>query len=458
MRRRAGALADGVAPRNPLVGVMLAYTPLHHLLLRATGPLVMTSGNRSDEPIAFEDRDALERLRDIADVIVTHDRPIHTRCDDSVGRVVGGAPVVLRRARGFTPHTLELMITCDRPVLALGGHLKSTFAFGVGDRALLGHHIGDLDDHRAYASYVQAIEHYERVFEISPELVVHDLHPDYGSTRYALDRRGERIAVQHHHAHIASCMAEHGLTEPVIGVALDGSGYGTDGALWGGEFLVADLRSFERAAHLRYVPLPGGEAAIREPWRMALSHLVDAERSADLDVSPASVRLVRQMIDRGIHSPPTSSIGRLFDAVAALAGVRQHVSFEGQAAMELEWLAMTVPSERGYAFDCGARIIDARPVIHAVVDDRRRGISPARIARRFHEAVIDLIGSACSDLRDASNHVVLSGGVFQNAIITSGAVERLTAQGFVVHRHREVPPNDGGLALGQLAIAAARGR
>ena len=465
-RRPDGGLADEVAPGNPRVGLMLPYTPLHHVLMRAMDgrPLVMTSGNRSDEPIAYDDSDAVERLRDIADLIVVHDRPIHTRCDDSVMRVIADSPVILRRARGFAPRTLRLPAACGRPILALGGHVKATFAFGRDDRALLGHHVGDLDDQRTWQSYVEAIAHYERVFEIAPELLVHDLHPEYASTRYARERGLPALAVQHHHAHVASCMVEHGLVDPVIGVAFDGAGYGSDGTLWGGELLLADLRGFERAYHLREVPLPGGEQAIREPWRMALSHLHAAHTVEALDrllpcVPSTARRMVTRMIEQRLNAPMTSSMGRLFDAIASIAGVRDRTTFEGQAAMELESVAETVGPDHAYDFAIEGNQIDPGPVVCAAAGDRVAGVSPARIARRFHEAVCDVVATAAARIRERSavNDVVLTGGVFQNALVTTGVADRLRARGFVVHRHREVPPNDGGLALGQLAIAAARG-
>ncbi len=281
LRRRPEArIADDVAPRNPSLGVMLPYTPLHHLLMDELDgmPLVMTSGNQSDEPIAYEDADARVRLAGIADLFLTNDRPIQLRCDDSVTRVVAGVELPLRRSRGEAPQPLDLSVPCRRPTLALGGQLKVTFALGWGRHAFLSHHLGDLDHYEAYRAYVEAIAHYERLFAIRPERIVHDLHPDYASTRYAAQRGDSlpRLAVQHHHAHVASCMAENGLDEPVIGVTFDGSGLGTDGAIWGGEFLTGDYRGFQRAAHLRYVAMPGGEQAIREPWRMALAYLDDA--------------------------------------------------------------------------------------------------------------------------------------------------------------------------------------
>jgi hydrogenase maturation protein HypF len=474
-RQRGSAVATGVAPGNPFLGVLLPYTPLHYLLLRELEglPVVMTSGNRSDEPIAYDDPDALQRLTGIADFFLTHDRPIHLRCDDSVTRAVAGEELPLRRSRGYAPQPLRLPRSCPYPVLALGGHLKVTFALGRGRQATLSHHLGDLDHYEAFRAYGQAIGHYEQLFATMPELIVHDLHPEYASTRYAkerVQRTGVRhLAVQHHHAHMASCMAEHGLDEPVLGVAFDGTGLGTDNAIWGGEFLVGDYRGFRRAAHLRYVPMPGGEQATREPWRMAFAHLHSAGEKSDLladRVGANAITTAGRMIERRFNAPLTSSVGRLFDAVAALAGVRQQVSYEGQAAVELEWRASTALPDGTYPFDletpdgesAGAAFqIDTRPLIAAVACDVYNGLCPERIARRFHSTLVEIIAQACRRVREQSGleAVVLSGGVFMNALLLVEAVERLRADGFRVYRHRRVPPNDGGLSLGQLAIAAA---
>jgi hydrogenase maturation protein HypF len=473
--RPSAAVAEAVAPDNPCLGVMLPYTPLHHLLLHDLGglPLVMTSGNRSDEPIAYEDADALKRLHGIADFFLTHDRPIHVRCDDSVTRVAVGAELPLRRSRGYAPQPLTLPFDCPRPLLALGGQPKATFALARGRHAFLSHHLGDLDQYQAMRAYCTGITHYEDLFALRPEVLVHDLHPDYASTRYAAQRAAGapelgRLEVQHHHAHMASCMAEHGLAGPVIGVAFDGTGYGTDGAIWGGEFLVGGYREFRRAAHLRYVVLPGGDQAIREPWRVAVVHLCDAGSSRELlagRVSDTALRLVEGMIARGVNAPRTSSAGRLFDAVAALAGVRERVSYEGQAAMELEWLATKARADGAYSFALSepARSgdplqIDTRPLITGVVEDVRQGDSASVIGRRFHAALAETIVRVCARLRAESglNEVVLSGGVFMNVLLLELAVARLEAAGFRVYRHRLVPPNDGGLCLGQLAVAAAR--
>jgi hydrogenase maturation protein HypF len=474
LRKRPGAaVAASVAPGNPYLGILLPYTPLHHLLLHDLDgmPLVMTSGNRSDEPIAYEDADALERLGDIANVFLTHDRPIHVRCDDSVTRVVDGLELPLRRSRGYAPQPIALPRECRRPILAVGGQLKGTFALGRGRHAFLSHHLGDLDHFDAYRAFTRDVGLYEQLLAIRPEVLAHDLHPDYASTRYARQRRPDAlVAVQHHHAHVASCMAEHGLVEPVLGVAFDGTGYGSDGAVWGGEFLIADYRQFRRAAHLRYVGLPGGDQAIREPWRMAVAHLLDAGAATtplEQRLAPPALRTITRMLERRLNSPPTSSAGRLFDAVAALAGVRDRVSYEGQAAVELEWLATPTAPDGVYPFDLQeARegepaepvlVIDTRPLIRAVADDARRGTSPALIARRFHSTLVEVIAAVCGRLRRASGleAVALSGGVFLNALVTGEVCARLQREGFRVYRQRLVPPNDGGLSLGQLAIAAA---
>ena len=474
-KRFPSGVAEAVAPRNPTLGIMLPYTPLHHLLLRAVNdvPLVMTSGNRSDEPIAYRDEDALERLAGIADLFLVHNRPIHVRCDDSVSRVVDGVELPLRRSRGYAPCPVELPLACPRPILAVGGQLKATFALGRERLGFLSHHMGDLDYYDAYCAFVRDVELYEQLFAIRPEVIAHDLHPDYASTRYAEERaarEGTRLLnIQHHHAHMASCMAENRLVEPVIGVTFDGTGFGTDGAVWGGEFLIGGYSSFRRAAHLRYVPMPGGEQAIREPWRMALAHLADAKvenESLRARLLPTQIHATERMLQRRFQTPLTSSAGRLFDAVASLAGVRDRVSYEGQAAVELEWAASNTAPARTYPFaiepvheEPGETMfgVDTRPLIAAVAYDADRHVAADVIARQFHSTMVEVIAAICKLLRKETGLgcVVLSGGVFLNALLTREVMRRLEAEAFRVYRHRLVPPGDGGLSLGQLAIAAA---
>jgi len=465
LERRAGAgIAASVAPRSPQLGLMLPYAPLHHLILReAGGPLVMTSGNRSDEPIAYEDADAFRRLEGIADFFLVHDRPIHTRCDDSVLRVAGGEPLPMRRSRGYAPLPVPLPLPLSRPTLGLGGQLKATFALGAGRRAFVSHHLGDLDHPAALRAWEDSIARYREMCRIEPARLVHDLHPDYASTRWALASGLEPLGVQHHHAHFASCLAENGFTGPALGVCFDGTGYGLDGTIWGGEFLAGTIGSVIRAAHLLPVPMPGGERAIREPWRMAVAHLRAAgEDTALPGVDPAAISAVRRMLDRSVSSPLTSSMGRLFDAVAAIAGARaSQVTYEGQAAIALEWLATGLDPDRAYPFELfeqGDRlVVDTRPLVAAAAADARAGAGAARIGRRFHSAVVDLIAAVCARLRRRTGleAVALSGGVFVNAILAREAAARLETDGFRVLRHRVVPPNDGGLCLGQLAAVCA---
>ncbi len=469
-RRREGArLAGEVAPANPMVGVMLAYTPLHHLLLaQCARPLVMTSGNLSEEPIAYRNDEAHKRLRGVADLFVIHDREIVTRCDDSVVREVGELPVLMRRSRGYVPGAIAVRRGFSRPVLACGAQLKNTFCFGVAGEAYLGPHIGDLDNLETYASFEESIARMERFLGVVPEVVAHDLHPDYLSTRYALARRDViHAGVQHHHAHIAACMADNEIDGPVIGVAFDGTGYGTDGNVWGGEFLLADYHGFERGAHLEYVAMPGGAAAIRHAWRMALAHLMAAgeplsnELASVAAASDMERAVVAQQIRQGVNSPLTSSVGRLFDAVASLIGLRHHASYEAQGAMELE--ACAAEGEQGfYRFEISdaARplVVSAGPVIRAIAADLRAGIAPKIIAARFHDSVVRMIVEVCSLIRRSSGvkRVALAGGVFQNARVLAGALRALVAAGFEVFRHIRVPPNDGGIALGQALVAEAR--
>ena len=469
-KRPVEGLADAVAPASPRLGIMLPYTAVHELLMAAVGgrPLVMTSGNRADEPIAIANDAAVARLRGIADLFLIHDRDIRVRCEDSVVRQVGTLPVIVRRSRGYAPAPVALPFECAEPILAVGGQFKNTFGLGRGWEAVLSHHAGDLDELLAYEAFERDVALYERTFDVRPTIVAHDLHPDYASTRYALSRTGVRhIAVQHHHAHIASCLAEHGLDAPVIGVAWDGAGWGTDGCVWGGEFLVGDRTGVHRAAHLRYVAMPGGDRAAREPWRMALAHLRDAgidEADALAAVPATTRRTVGQMVDRELNAPLTSSVGRLFDAVAALCGAAQTMTFEGQAAMWLESLAEQSRDAGRYPFaldeaqDPDAPMtVDTRALVRAIELDRLAGLAPAVIARRFHSTLAEIAREVVGVLgsRTGLRTVALSGGVFLNGILAVHVESLLAADGFAVYRHHIVSPGDGGLSLGQLAVAAA---
>jgi hydrogenase maturation protein HypF len=465
-RRADAGVADAVAPRSRELGLMLPYTPLHHLLLADLGvPLVMTSGNVSDEPIAFEDGDALERLAGIADLILLHDRPIRTRTDDSVVRVVGERPLTLRRSRGYVPASLRLPAPVERPLLACGAELKSTFCLAGGDRAWISHHIGDLRNAETLDAFADGVAHFERLFELAPEVVVHDLHPEYLSTKYALERDARHVAVQHHHAHHAACLAEHEETGPAIGAIYDGTGLGTDGTVWGGELLAGDLAGFERAGHLRPVRLPGGEAAIRQPWRMACAWLQEAlgEEPAPLpEVDPARWRAVASLARGELAAPVTTSMGRLFDAVAALCGIRLEVSYEGQAAIELEGAAepgdhgrYDLPLDR----EAGEGIVlDARPLVLEVVADLRAGVAPGVVAARFHDTVASATAVACVAAASARGLevAVLSGGVFANRRLLEGTAARLRATGLRVLVPERLPPGDGGIAYGQASVAAAQ--
>jgi hydrogenase maturation protein HypF len=469
--RRPGAeVAAATAPGNRQLGIMLPYTPLHHLLIRAVArPIVLTSGNVSDEPIAYRDADALAALGGIADAFLTHDRAIHTRTDDSVARVFRARPMLIRRSRGYVPEPVTVDREFPRPVLAVGAELKNTFCLAKGRHAFVSHHIGDLENAETLRSFTEGIEHFRRLFDVDPQVVAYDLHPEYLSTKYVLDLDGVELAgVQHHHAHIASCLADNGADGPVIGVAFDGTGYGTDGTIWGGEFLVADLAGFERGGHLAPVPMPGGAAAIRQPWRMAAAYLDAAYSGAppdDLAVvqrSAAHWGTVVAMARRGVNSPVTSSAGRLFDAVAALLGVRDAINYEGQAAVELEQLAD--PDEEGsYRARMGNHVpfgINGCDLVREAAEDIAAGTPRELVAARFHHGVAALIEAGCVLLRERHGlgTVALSGGVFQNLLLLRGTVARLESRGFRVLVHSRVPCNDGGISLGQAVVAGARDR
>jgi hydrogenase maturation protein HypF len=459
-RRSPSALSGEVAPRLREIGAFLPYTPLHRLLLDAFGaPLVMTSGNRGEEPIAAGNEEALERLRDVADLFLLHDREVHARADDSVSRVLLGRERLVRRARGCVPEAIALDL--DGPeVLAVGADLKNAPCLAQGGAAVLGQHVGDLEHLESQRFFAEARAGLERLFRARPRVIAHDLHPGYHGTALALGSGLPTVAVQHHHAHVASCLADNGRRDRVIGVAWDGTGHGPDGTVWGGEILIADLAGCERVGRLRPVALAGGDAAVREPWRMALAHLLDA----GCDTARVRVRgrhTVEAMIREGLNSVPTSSVGRLFDAVASLAGIRDIATYEGQAAVELEAAAADVDATP-YPLpvsDAGLLELDARPLVAALALDLDRGADAALVSARFHRSLAGALRQACERVRDQSGLgvVALSGGCFQNRRLTLLAVEELEAAGFEVLLHARVPASDGGIALGQAAVALAGG-
>jgi hydrogenase maturation protein HypF len=478
----ATAVAPSVAPGNPDLGLLLPYTPVHHLLLgspgaQASAPLVMTSGNLGGEPISHDDADARVRLAPLVDAWLGHDRPIAVPCDDSVVRVVDGAVLPLRRSRGYAPLPVPLPFPVP-PTLAVGGDLKNTCCVGSGRSAWLSGHVGDMDDLATLAAFDGAERHLEHLTGVAPTHLAADAHPRYRSRTWAVrNARGRPVrTVQHHHAHVAAVLAEHCVApaQPVIGFAFDGTGYGTDGAVWGGEMLVSDYRGFERIAHLRYVPLPGGDAAVRRPYRMALAHLHTAGIDWDVDLPPVAAcppverAALAHQLTTGLGCAPTSSMGRLFDAVSSLLGIRHTVDFEAQAAIELESRARAVDPDRtpavvpgatyAFAIDDGDPLrVDPAPVLRALVADLRAEVPIEVAAARFHAAVVELVVELARRVRAERElaTVALSGGVFCNALLLAGAAAALRADGFTVLRHRRVPPNDGGLALGQLVVSAA---
>ncbi|MFE9066908.1 carbamoyltransferase HypF [Streptomyces violaceusniger] len=463
-RRTPSPLAPQVCPGSPDIGVMLPYTPLHRLLFGLPGDppgpgvLVVTSGNISGEPLVTDDREALRRLDGLADAWLSHDRPIVVACDDSVVRVrADGSPLPVRRSRGFAPVRIRLPVAV-RPVLAVGGDLKNTLCLAEGDSAWLSAHIGDMDSLAAQRAFERAEGHLRALTRVEPVRVAADRHPGYRTARWARRDGRPLTLVQHHHAHIASAMVEHGLDEPVLGIAFDGTGYGDDGAVWGGEVLLADYAGYRRLAHLAYAPLPGGDAAVRKPYRMALAHLRAAGLawSPDLPCAaacpPEELRLLDSQLVRGIACVPTSSMGRLFDAVSSLVGVCHRAGYEAQAAVELEAAAVTAGRVReGYAFELGA----PAPLLAAIVADLRAGTAVPLIANRFHLAVAGAVRTACRKARQSTGArtVVLTGGVFANALLDEMCTAGLGEDGFTVLGHTVVPPGDGGLALGQAVIA-----
>lgn len=481
-RRPDAPVAPNVAPGNPYLGVMLPYTPLHHLLLRELDfPVVATSGNLTDEPICTDEWEAFRRLARVADAFLIHNRPIARHVDDSVMIVMRGEPRVLRRARGFAP--LPILLSRPLPtILAVGGHLKNTIALSVGRQVFLSQHIGDLDTAEAIAAFEKVILDFLQLYQAEPVAIAHDMHPDYASTIWAqraaagdlphpLGRRTPLtlIPVQHHHAHLAACLADHGVEGPALGVTWDGTGYGTDGTIWGGEFLLGDARGFRRVAHLRPFPLPGGDAAVHEPRRVAFALLWEVGGEAAIGwehlapvraLRPIEREILARMMARGVNTPRTSSIGRLFDAVAALLDLHQEVTFEGQAAMALEFAvdpyeagAYPLPLQEQAGTDGTIRILDWRPLLEAILEDLRRGAGREKIAARFHNALVHAILAVARDIGEPC--VALTGGCFQNRVLTERAAQSLEAAGFTVLIHRQVPPNDGGISLGQILIAAA---
>ena len=466
-RRRGTAISDAVAPGNKTIGVMLPYTPLHHLLFDGDGgrfeALVMTSGNVSEEPIVSREEE-LPRLASLYDEVLAHNRKIQTRVDDSVVRMFEGQVRVVRRSRGYAPQPVRLAFEMG-PALGAGGELKNTFCLTKQSYAILSQHIGDLENLETLEFFHETLTHMKRFYRIEPEVVGYDLHPGYLSTRAALEMQGvQKVGVQHHHAHIASCMAENGLREKVIGVSFDGTGYGTDGQIWGGEFLVCDFLGFERCGHLRYVPLAGGDAAVREPWRMALSYARDAfgrnvPEQLFARIDPRRRAVVDAMLARSVNTVLTSSCGRLFDAVASLIGLRDETNYEGQAAIELEAVAEDGVEAR-YGFEMKGDEVDLRPTIAEIVANVRKGMGAGEIAASFHNTVVAVIVEGCRRTRESHGleKVCLSGGTFQNFYLLRRAVHGLRQAGFEVNLHSQVPANDGGIALGQAVIAAEAAR
>jgi hydrogenase maturation protein HypF len=493
LKKKPGStIVEEVSPKQSWLGVMLPYTPLHYLLFdhgrqtaddrpssmvhRPWSVLVMTSGNLSEEPIATNNDEARERLAKLVDAFLMHNRDIHIRCDDSVVRVFEDnrqSKIVnrksiypIRRSRGYSPFPVKLPFEVPQ-LLATGSELKNTFCITNGNYAFLSHHIGDMENYETLQSFEQGVEHFERLFRVKPVAIAHDMHPNYLATRYALERAEREnlptIAVQHHHAHVAACMAEHGLTEPVIGVSFDGTGYGDDGAIWGGEFLAADCETYKRMFHLEYFPLPGGDAAIKKPARTALALLWSL--GLEWDDRLESVKefcaedqvTLRVQLEKKINTPLTSSMGRLFDAAAALAGVRQKVNYEGQAAIEFE--AMADSAEEGtYAFGVESGMVRVRGVAEALIKDVMAGVPVSKISARFHNGLAESVRETVQKISTETSlrSVVLSGGVWQNITLLRRTLSLLQNDGFEVYIHREVPTNDGGLSLGQAVIAASR--
>lgn len=480
-RKTLKVVCSAVAPNMDTLGVMLPYTPLHHLLLNQTDPvlmkepvpsiLVMTSGNLSEEPIAIDNEEALQRLSSLADAFLLHNRDIHIRCDDSVVRVDErkikdqrnlSSFIFLRRSRGYAPYPVQLPFEV-KPTLTVGGELKNTFCLARDHYAFLSHHIGDMENVETCESFEQGVQHLSHIFRVQPEIIAHDLHPNYFTTQYAKKMDVPQIAVQHHHAHIAACMADNGLdNRNLIGLSFDGTGYGTDGAIWGGEVLLASYLNFERIAHLEYLPLPGSDSAIRHPWRIAVGYAHALGVGIDdlpclQNMDKQAIKIVKQQVDKKINAPLTSSMGRLFDAVASLINIRNDVTYEAQAAIEMEVLSKTyIESAKPYPYVIDeTMVVCLKDLLNAIVQDVRAKESTGMIGARFHKTIAELAVDISKRARTKTtlNEVALSGGVWQNQILLNLVRDRLEQEGFVVYFHKQVPTNDGGLALGQAVIA-----
>jgi len=469
-KKKKSAIPEGIAPNNKFFGFMLPYTPLHILLFQALEVLVMTSGNKRDESIAFDNKDAIKKLGHIADYFLIHDRDIWMQADDSIARVSDGEPLLLRRSRGYAPEPLRSPAANRKKIIGFGAHKHNTFSISRGDEIFVSHYIGETDNLETIKAFERGIEHFIKFFDIPPDAAVVDLHPEYEATKFgknwARENNKPLIEVQHHHAHIASCLVDNRLDEKVIGVAWDGTGYGADGKIWGGEFLIADLEKYERKAHLRYVPLPGGDAAVKEPWRMGAAYLYKTfgEDFLNLDVDFVKKMdrkkwvVIKNMIDRKVNSPEVSSVGRLFDAVSSIIGVRDFITYQGQAAIELEMIA-DEKEQKGYEFEIRKEkriyIIDTLTVIESLINDLKNGVRKSDISSKFHVGLAGLIVTVSKLLREETgiNKVCLSGGVFQNMVLRNMATKKLKRVEFEVHNHRNIPPNDGGISAGQVAIA-----
>ena len=469
------ALPENIAPHNKFLGFMLPYTPLHILLFEKLEVLVMTSGNKRDEPIVFDNRDTVKRLTGVADYFLIHDRDIWIQADDSISRIVDDEPLLLRRSRGYAPQPLRCPIRNERKIIGFGAHKHNTFSISRGDEIFVSHYIGETDNIETIKAFERGIEHFTNFFDIPPDIAVVDLHPEYQATKFgkkwAFDNNKPLIEVQHHHAHIASCLVDNRLDEKVIGVAWDGTGYGADGNIWGGEFLIADLEGYERKAYLQYIPLPGGDITVKEPWRMGAVYLYDIFGNSfsrlDIDfvknLDDKKWSFIKTMIDKKVNSPLTSSIGRLFDAVSSILGIRSSINYQGQAAIELEMIAKEEGDEF-YKFDIirsiNTFIIDPKKAIVSIVEDIKKGTANEYISIKFHKGLAEMIVEVSNLLREETgiNKVCLSGGVFQNIVLRKEATKRLKEEKFEVYNHRNLPPNDGGISAGQVAIAMKRVR